>query len=34
VQALTLIFGAIVIVINFGTDILYTIVDPRVRKAR
>ena len=34
VQALTLIFGTIVIVINFGTDILYAIVDPRVRKAR
>lgn len=34
VQALTLIFGAIVIAINFLTDVLYVVVDPRVRKAR
>lgn len=34
VQALTLIFGTIVIAINFITDIVYVIVDPRVRTAR
>jgi len=34
VQALTLIFGTIVIVINFGTDVIATIVDPRIRKPR
>jgi peptide/nickel transport system permease protein len=34
VQALTLIFGAIVIAINFLTDVVQVAVDPRVRSAR
>lgn len=33
VQALTLIFGTIVIAINVLTDVLHVIVDPRVRRA-
>jgi peptide/nickel transport system permease protein len=33
VQALTLIFGAIVIAVNLMTDVAYAIVDPRVRQA-
>jgi peptide/nickel transport system permease protein len=31
IQALTLIFGTIVILINFATDIIYAAVDPRLR---
>jgi peptide/nickel transport system permease protein len=34
VQALTLIFGAIVIAINFLTDVVHAAVDPRIRTAR
>ena len=34
VQALTLIFGAIVIAINFLTDVVHVAVDPRIRTAR
>ena len=31
IQALTLIFGSIVILINFATDVVYALVDPRLR---
>lgn len=31
IQALTLIFGSIVILINFATDVIYALVDPRLR---
>jgi peptide/nickel transport system permease protein len=31
IQALTLIFGSIVILINFATDVVYVLVDPRLR---
>jgi len=31
IQALTLIFGSIVILINFATDVVYSLVDPRLR---
>jgi peptide/nickel transport system permease protein len=34
VQALTLIFGGIVIAINFLTDVVHVAVDPRIRTAR
>jgi peptide/nickel transport system permease protein len=34
VQALTLIFGAIVIAINFLTDVVHVAVDPRIRTTR
>jgi peptide/nickel transport system permease protein len=34
VQALTLIFGAIVIAINFLTDVVHVAVDPRIRTVR
>ena len=34
VQALTLIFGAIVIAINFLTDVVHVAVDPRIRTER
>ncbi len=34
VQALTLLFGAVVVVINLLSDVAYTVVDPRVRTAQ
>lgn len=33
IQALTLIFGSIVILINFATDVVYVLVDPRLRSS-
>jgi peptide/nickel transport system permease protein len=33
VEALTLIFGLVVVLINLGTDVVYAIIDPRVRVA-
>jgi peptide/nickel transport system permease protein len=34
VQALTLFFGALVVMINLASDVAYALVDPRVRAAR
>lgn len=34
IQVLTLIFGVLVVAINFSSDVLYAVVDPRVRLQR
>jgi peptide/nickel transport system permease protein len=33
VQAITLVFAVLVVIVNLGTDLLLTVIDPRVRTA-